>query len=375
LFWGLLVVRPKAGQHGAMGHDLLRRAFEEQARQCEALGARFSMAVVQEVAARLGEGGALDRLLSPWDEAPFEQLGTDAVTLRLLAGFHDLVLAGDAPELAAQYPGHGGEGEPDRARLGRALSEAAAASFDHLARFMASPPQTNEAARSFCLFGGFLTVAAETGLPLRCLELGASAGLNQIWDRYRYDLGAGRTWGDPASLVVLAGDWTGAAPPLGAAVEVAERRACDQAPIALDDPAAARRLVSYIWAEQEQRLQRIRAAIELARAEGVTVERADAGEWTERHAQPQAGVATVLYHSIFWQYPPPATQARMAAAITRAAGAATAEAPFAWLRMEAVWDAGGVSVYAIEVRLTLWPGGEERRLAVVHPHGAWVRWG
>lgn len=358
-----------------MSHDALRRAFAEQARQCEGLGARFSMAVVSAVARRLGEGGAVDRLLEPWSEASLDQIGRDAVPLRLLAGFHDLVLAGAAPELAAQYPGHGGTEEPDGDRLERGLSDAAATHFDHLARFMASPPQTNEAARSFCLFGGFLEVAARTGLPLRCLELGASAGLNQIWDRFRYELGEGRAWGDPASPVVLAGTWSGPAPPLDAPVRVAERAACDQAPVALADPVAARRLESYVWAEQAERLKRIRAAIALAQAEGVTVEAADAGDWTERHATPQPGAATVLYHSIFWQYPPKETQDRMAAAIARAGAAASAQAPFAWLRMEAVWDAGGVSVYEIEVRLTLWPGGQERRLAVVHPHGAWVRWG
>ena len=55
---------------------------------------------------------------------------------------------------------------------------------------MLSPPQTNEVLRSAALLGGFLTVAEETGLPLRCLELGSSAGLNQSWDAYGYRLGA-----------------------------------------------------------------------------------------------------------------------------------------------------------------------------------------
>ncbi|OYX34284.1 MAG: hypothetical protein B7Y99_05770 [Caulobacterales bacterium 32-69-10] len=357
-----------------MGYDILRRACNEQALANKALNAGFSALVLEAAAEGLGNGGPLDALLAPWAGASFEQVTADAVPLRLLAGFHDLVLAGLAPALAADYPGHGAAAA-DPARLREQLRAAAARHGAHLGRFLASPPQTNEAARSFCLFGGFLTVAAQTGLPLRCLELGASAGLNQIWDRFRYDLGEGGAWGDPASPVRLAGAWSGAAPPLDAEVRVVERRACDQAPIDLADPAAARRLVSYVWAEQAERLRRVRAAIALARDAGVRVEAADAGEWAERHASPQPGTATVLYHSVFWQYPPPATQDRMARAVAAAGAAATAAAPFAWLRMEPVAASGPVSGYSFEVTLTLWPGGETRRLAVVHPHGAWVRWG
>jgi hypothetical protein len=349
-----------------MDIDSLHRAFVLQAQAGAAMGAPFSMAVIETVAGELGNGGPYDALFAPWLSAGTRQAVADAAPLRILAGFHDLVLSGTEPELAALYPDRCAA--PDPAVLAERLREVAVRRGAELAAFMASPPQTNEAGRSLCLFGGFLTVAAETGLPLRCLELGASAGLNQIWDRYRYDLGQGRAWGDPASPVRLAGEWTGAVPPLDAPVRVAERRACDQSPIDLADPVQARRLVAYVWAEQAERLARIRAAIGLAREAGVRVERADAGEWAEAHAHPRAGTATVLYHSVFWQYPPEETRARMAAAIEAAGRAATREAPFAWLRMEP--DSG----YVFEVALTIWPGGEPRRLALVHPHGASVTW-
>lgn len=48
---------------------------------------------------------------------------------------------------------------------------------------------------------------------------------------------------------------------------------------------------------------------------------------------------------------------------------ATADAPFAWLRMESPPR----TLAIVELRLTLWPGGEDRLLAEVHPHGAWVK--
>ena len=44
------------------------------------------------------------------------------------------------------------------------------------------------------MLGGFLEIARRTGLTLRLLEVGASAGLNLRFDSYRYELGDER-WG------------------------------------------------------------------------------------------------------------------------------------------------------------------------------------
>jgi hypothetical protein len=65
-----------------------------------------------------------------------------------------------------------------------------------------------------------------------------------------------------------------------------------------------------------------------------------------------------------------AQQAALTAAIEDLGAQATAQAPFAWLRMEPQPD----NIAVMDVRLTLWPGGQERLLAQSHPHAAWVRW-
>jgi hypothetical protein len=83
----------------------------------------------------------------------------------------------------------------------------------------------------------------------------------------------------------------------------------------------------------------------------------------------QPGAVTVLYHSIFWQYLPPATLAAMLAALEDLGRQAAPEAPFAWLRMEPVLD----NLARTQLRVTLWPGGEDRLLAEVSPHGQWAR--
>ncbi len=234
--------------------------------------------------------------------------------------------------------------------------------------FLASPPQTNEVGRSGVLLGGFACIANVTGLPLRTLEIGASAGLNLIWDQYRYTIGSA-AWGDPASPVHLAPEWAGPLPPLSATLSVAWRAACDIAPIDIADAGQRLRLQAYVWPDQRDRLMRLVAAISLAREAGHRVVQADAATWLRDHlAAPQPGLATILYHSIMWQYMPEATQSAITALMQAAGGRATRQAPLAWLRYEPP-PGGGEP----ELRLTTWPGGEQR-LAIAHPHGRTVTW-
>jgi hypothetical protein len=235
---------------------------------------------------------------------------------------------------------------------------------------MAHEPQTNEVRRSACLLPGFLTIAATTGLPLACFELGASAGLNQLWRRFHYDYGEAGVWGDPASPVRLTSDWAGPPPPLDAKLSLASVAACDRKPIDISDPIQRRRLEAYIWPDQIERVERFEAAVTMALASAMKVNAADAVDWTRTRCAPRAGYATVIYHSIFWQYLPEAAQASLRAAIETHGAAATAEAPLAWLRMEPP-DGGPMP---IELWLTIWPAGEARRLATVHAHGASVDW-
>ena len=347
-----------------MEQDPLARAFESQARVCAAFGSAFYGRLGILIAADLE--GRVRELLAPWAGQPVETLMEAAVTLRFLGALHDLALSGKAPALTATFPP--GSGDADAAwRAARAAIETRS---EALAAFMAHEPQTNEVRRAACLLPGFLTVAAETRLPLRCLEIGASAGLNQLWRRFGYGLGAAGRWGDPSAPVQLETEWTGPPPPLAAPVEVVQSRACDRKPIDIADPAQRRRLKAYLWPDQTERLARFDAAADMAGAAGVTVEAADAAGWTAAHAAPCDGVATVLFHSIVWQYLPAATREAIIAALAHHGASATTASPLAWLRMEPVPG----QAFPIELRLTLWPGGRERRLAVVHAHGASVAW-
>jgi hypothetical protein len=349
-------------------HDAVIRSLTLQAGVCAAMGSAFSEALLGQAAADVAKSGPTRDLFTPWDGASTRSLITDAAPLRLLGALHDLALSGEAPGLAAAYPTADRPGDP--AAAWAAALEAMANHPRRFSDFMAHEPQTNEVSRSVCLLPGFLEVARETGLPLRTFEIAASAGLNQIWDRYRYRLGEISEWGDETSPVFIDTDWRGPPPSLETQVLVIERAACDRKPVDLADPVARRRLRAFVWADQIDRLQRLDAAVAAALAAGVRVENEDAVSWTTRRALPREGAATVLFHSVFWQYMPPESQSALTATIENLGASATPRAPFAWLRMEPPPD----NLAVMEVRLTAWPGGEERVLAQVHPHGAWVEW-
>jgi hypothetical protein len=151
---------------------------------------------------------------------------------------------------------------------------------------------------------------------------------------------------------------------------IESRAACDRAPIDLWDNSQCDRLRSYIWPDQPDRLQRLTGAIGLARQIGVKVETADAADWlTRQFATLPQGVTTILFHTVMWQYLLARTKEGIRDLLDEAGQDATRNRPLAWLRYEP-----GESEGPFELRLTMWPGGQERLLATGHPHGASIRW-
>ncbi len=347
----------------------LTRIFRRYSRNFPTSGSPFYGALAERLADALEAGSELGGLFAPWADFDVAALMDDNTVLRFYGALHDLALSGDEPAFTESFPTRSRPvGDPPAAwvELQRVLVE----HHDRLAAFMSHEPQTNEVRRSACLLGGFLTVAQETKQPLRVFEMGASAGLNQFWDRFHYDFGDGGAWGNPASPVRIRSDWRGAAAPFEAPLQVIERAACDRRPVRLADPLERRRLMAYLWPGQFERFDVIGPAIDAARTWGAEVEVADAPAWVAATAAPMPGAATVVYHSIFWHYMPPQSQAAARVAIEAHGAAATPDAPFAWLGMES----DPTERYQTKLRLRLWPGGDERTLATVSGHGAWTEW-
>jgi hypothetical protein len=335
--------------------------FRIQAHYCGVIGSPLYEGLLTRAAADLEHAGAVSETLRGHEHDPPNSM----LPLRFLGAVHRLVLSGQAPALAQFYPSSGGE--PDAERAWPALVALLEERRDTIRAEVESPVQTNEVARCAALLGGFLTVARRFGLPLRLLEVGASAGLNLGWDRYFYSTPHG-SFGPPASRVRFEDFLASGELPLGSEVVVAERRGCDREPL---DPASDNdRLLlrSFVWPDQLERFEALDAALELARKEPLPVERGDAGEWIERElAQPRQESATVIFHSIVLMYLTEETRARLIAAIEQAGRNAGPKAPVAWLRMELGGDEA-------EVRLTCWPDGEDVVVARAGYQGRPVRW-
>jgi hypothetical protein len=337
-------------------------SFRTQIDWCAHLGSPFTAALLRAAIIELQPGGALHDIIGDWPADPL----ADILPLRVAGALHALVLADLAPDLATAYPP---KSIPDDKSLHALLRNTLRQHHEFIVRFIKSPPQTNEVGRSAVLLGGFLEIAAATENPLRLLEIGASAGLNLLWDRFYYRLGTA-SWGDHASPVHLAPVWDGSPPPVAAPIRVAARAGCDLNPIDVTDDEQALRLRAYVWADQTDRRTRLDGAIALARRHHPSVEQGNATSFLRHHlANPAPEQTTVVYHSIMWNYVSTADQAAIIGVIHDAASRATPASPLTWLRFEIV----SKDQYP-ELHLTLWPGGENRRLAVANPHGASVAW-
>jgi len=336
--------------------ELLRR----QSNWCEQLNSPLYAKLLAQAAENYENRGPLFDLLQP--HATDDE--SSVLPLRLMGAVHGLVLEKKAPDLAAFYPSAGGHPSPEAWPAFLRTIETHTADLGSLIH---RPVQTNEVGRSGSLLCGFGLIAARTKLPLRLLEIGASAGLNLRWDRYRYEWQSS-AWGDPASPVRFQDAFVGNAPKIPPSIEIASRAGCDLSPIDATSAEGRLTLLSYVWADQIDRIQLLDAAIGIATTIPCVIEKASAADWLVTElAAPAAGVATVVFHSVVWQYIPAQEQERIVAIIEEAGRRASAQSPLAWLKMEP-------SEKRAEVRLRIYPGFEDRAIATTRPHAPSVHW-
>ena len=229
--------------------------------------------------------------------------------------------------------------------------------------------QTCVVRRCVCLLPAFARISSGTGQPLALLEVGPGAGLNLLWDRYRYDYRGGPEWGDPRSELLLDTEKRGSTPlpELPDSIGVAWRTGVDLHPVDIADDDQVLWLRALIFPEHIERHAQLAAAIRIARdhrphlVEGDAVERLP-----ELLEQAPSDAALVVFSTMtLYQFPRDAVRSFFKLLVKHGE-----KRPLFFLSME------GTAVGDVELQLTHYAGGERdtRKLADSNGHAHWIEW-
>lgn len=252
-------------------------------------------------------------------------------------------------------------GQPANAHT---LNELISSRGDELGHVMRTRrTQTNEAARCAMLLPALAMVPG----PLALLEVGASAGLTLLPDRYSYDYAGHRVDGMDAQAPVMHCEPRGPVPLPSQVPQVVWRAGLDLNPLDVNDPDDARWLECLLWPGETGRWQRLHDALATARCCTPAIRRGDLVEDLTAVAVEAPRQATlVVYHTAVLAYVDDGAR--------RAFYDKVRELEAVWLANEAtgvipladggVSPAGGFELIRDGTQL----------LAHTDSHGTWIRW-
>ncbi len=231
--------------------------------------------------------------------------------------------------------------------------------------------QTNEVRRCAYLMPAFCIINHwARGKPLALIEVGASAGLNLLFDRYGYDFGEHGRFGDTRSGVLIKSEMRGAAP-LGLMHQlprVTSRVGIDLNPLDITRDDDATWLRALIWPEQRDRSALLKNAITIARSatpQVIAANATDAIGYCIQAAPDDTAVCVFHTHTL--------NQFSRAARATFAERLnAAAKHRDAMFQLSAEW----IDTAHPRLDLTTWTKGQSvhQTLADCAPHGAWSHW-
>jgi hypothetical protein len=287
----------------------------------------------------------------------------------LLGAVHFLLLAGTDSPLAAYYRSVGGvlspDGGADVSFRRFCMDHAPAIEEQLISRLV----QTNEVGRSACLMPAFAHVSSIAGGPIALVEIGASAGLNLLGDRYHYDYGDLGSVGAAGSTVRLRCQVIGGnRPPVEALAAIAYRIGIDLNPVDVVDTDATAWLRALVWPEHAERAATLEAALNLASADPPLVLRGDGVEGLpDLLDRVPDDLPVCVFHSFVMNQLPRDRRDRFYELLARAAW----KRPIFDVSFEGTAAGAGAAIeMARSVR------GEWRRvvLARCHAHGRSIEW-
>ncbi len=295
----------------------------------------------------------------------------------LLAAVHFLLLRGLDHPLAAVYAG-----TAEVTKAAPLFRDVCLAHRDEVRELMRTRRvQTNEVGRS-ALIGPALTWAStRLPLPLRLVDVGSSAGLNLLCDRYLLDYGDHGATGDPHAEVHIECTVMGGRPPIARRLPaIGGRVGIDIDPPDLNDPDDARWLLACVW-PGTNRAERTERAIAVAAAEPPEVVKGDAADLLPVViAEPSDGTDVVITTWSF-SYFSPDRKSRLVDTLERRGRVR----PLVWVACDLPGvvdsvevpqppDHGGGSCDLMTAVVFDADGAHPHVLAFAQSHGRWLDW-
>jgi hypothetical protein len=235
---------------------------------------------------------------------------------------------------------------------------------DRLSQVMrARRTQTNEAARCATL----LPALAQLPGPLALIEVGASAGLTLLFDRYTYDYGDQVIAGSDPQAPTLHCGLRGPVPVPARVPEIAWRAGLDLNPLDVASDDDVHWLSCLLWPGEGDRAERLALAVASARRSPPVIHRGDLlTDLPALVAQAPAGATVVVYHSAVLAYVAPEDRERFASTV-RGLGVT-------WLSNEAPGVVPGVPLDGRDDGTFVLARDGAKALARTDGHGDWVEW-
>ena len=222
--------------------------------------------------------------------------------------------------------------------------------------------QTNEPARCAVL----LPALAQLPEPLALIDVGASAGLTMLFDRYSYDYAGHRLTGADPDAPTLRCQPEGPVPLPRRIPEIAWRIGLDLNPLDVTSDDDVRWLTCLVWPDEDDRAERLAAAIRTARRAPPTVIQGDLlSDLPDLVARAPAGATVVVCHSSVLGYVPAGQRGQFADTV-RGLGVT-------WLTNEAPGVVPGTEAPARDDQMTV-VARDGHPLAYGDSHGARLRW-
>ena len=308
------------------------------------------------LAARIAEDPQMLALVAAIDNTP---------PLNLLFGGVKLHLTAD-DALAAWYPHLAGSDarRPDEDAYAAFRAHALDRTAEIVEVGATRRTQTNEAGRSAAILPWLIEAASGWEAPVHLVDIGASAGLNLCLDRFDYDYGdtlIAATLPSATSLLIRCENRGGFGLPTRG-LTIASRTGLDLEPIDPTDASATAWLEALVWPEHVDRLERLRAALDIRRDTDVAMVAGDAASTLlETHERLPAGPMLVFHTVMAYQL-----DASQRDAIDGALAEIATQRPVSRVAMEPVRGAGhqriqsGLGLANADVK------------ASAHAHGRWI---